>query len=70
MKHKIRVHGQPGFSFGTLWYTECSCGWEPEFAALHPVAGQRYLGRSNWEAAFAVGVAHQKNAKESCERPA
>lgn len=66
MKHKIRVGAQQGFSFGILWYVDCSCGWEPKFAALHPVAGQRYFGRSTWDAALAVGIAHQKQQKEVC----
>lgn len=66
MKHKLKIVAQSGFSFGAMWYVECSCGWEPEFAALHPAIGQNYYGRSTWDAAFALGVAHQKQQKDVC----
>lgn len=66
MRHKLKINGVTGYSAGPLWYVECSCGWDTPTKAIHPVNGQNYYGRSTWDAAFALGVAHQKQQKEVC----
>lgn len=66
MRHKLKIHTTPGFSWGPLWYVKCSCGWEPDAPAINPHNGQRYFGRATWDAAFALGIAHQKQQKEVC----
>jgi hypothetical protein len=64
VKHKIKVYSSIGV-FSRLWYAYCSCGWEFETQHQYP-SGRSRWGRPSWEAAFALGVAHQKNAKEVC----
>ena len=57
-KHKLRVFRGNSLS---LWYVECSCGWEPDPS---PTSGLH--GRAHWGTAFAIGVEHQR---EEATRP-
>ena len=68
MKHKISVYGVwwNGATRRVLWYVHCKgCDWEPDTKTVWPDGAERF-GRPTWDAAFALGVAHQKNHKEVC----
>ncbi len=58
MKHKIQVYrsDRPLDDRAPLWYVICACGWQPNLKL-----DGRY-GRTTWDAAFALGVAHQQNS--------
>lgn len=44
------------------WYTGCNgCTWEPDTRYTWP-DGSRLWARPNWDAAFALGVAHLREA--------
>lgn len=59
MKHKIRVHKGSYRYTSDRWYVQCL---NPGCAEIMPpVDGSGMVGRPTWDAAFAVGVAHQKN---------
>lgn len=63
MKHKIRIMSLPPSPWREerLWYVECSCGsWAPSTAIPIRPGGPSYFGRTTWDAAFATGIAHQK----------
>lgn len=57
-RHKIRVWRHRARDRASLWYVECLCGWEPR---PHPVTA--LFGRPTWDAAFAIGIAHQTDAE-------
>lgn len=66
MKHKLTIYRarwtlttEPPAYFP--WYVACACGddWVPE-------GPNGLYGRPTWDAAFALGVAHQKDAKDGC----
>jgi hypothetical protein len=63
VNHKIKIYAAPRFlpGGGYRWYTGCRCGWEPGTGYPWPDGTVRF-GRPNWDAAFALGVAHQRNA--------
>ena len=68
MKHKLRIYairrspvGVPVGPKGYLWYVSCSCKWEPNESAPHHVDGHQFFGRSTWDGAFALGLAHWQN---------
>lgn len=71
MRHKIRVWGRHKGWLNqlpkiTLWYVECECGWQIE--TYHDYGnGQSFYGRPSWDLAYALGVAHQKEAKDTCD---
>lgn len=61
MRHKITITGLV-LSVGPRWYVECTCGWE-----VDDPCPDGFLGRPTWDAALALGVAHQKNSlTEGC----
>ena len=63
-RHKVKVRGVRRLRLGTFWYVSCGCGWEP--ITLHEWPdGPRYA-RQTWDAAFALGVAHQRQMKDEC----
>lgn len=69
MKHKLKIDAKrrsprtaPVGPKGYLWYVECSCGWTHNTPAPHHIDGVNFFGRSTWDAAFALGIAHQRNA--------
>lgn len=66
MKHKITIYSVApcGPRSPRLWYANCSCGWE--FETRHNYGAFTRWGRPSWDAAFALGVAHQKQQKEVC----
>ncbi len=53
VRHKISIHCVAG-----LWYVECLA---PECEVWKPPRAGTYYGRTTWDAALAVGIAHQKN---------
>lgn len=57
MKHKIKIW-RDGIR---LWYLECACNWQPDTKAESVKHGGDYYGRDTWDAALALGVAHQQN---------
>lgn len=58
MKHKIKVYRCRTME---LWYVKCSCGGPVEVTPAPSVSnGETYFGRDTWDAAFAIGVAHQQ----------
>jgi hypothetical protein len=60
VKHKIKIKS----SSLDLWYVKClGCKWFPDWLVYSEKHGYRVYGRDTWDAAFALGVAHQKNAE-------
>jgi hypothetical protein len=59
--HKVYVYAADWGRFSAprwLWYAACKgCDWEPATTYLWPDGTDRW-GRPNWDAAFALGVAH------------
>jgi hypothetical protein len=67
VKHKITVYSCEGGhdETGRWWYAHCKCGWAHETKHVWPNGRTRWA-RPTWDAAFALGVAHQKNTIERC----
>ncbi len=62
MKHKIRVH--KGQYNTDLWYVTCrnpDCG-DGIMTQVDPDDPHSMFGRTTWDAALAIGIAHQQNA--------
>lgn len=56
MKHKIKIDATRNWSRpGWRWYVECACE-QPVIRTKDP--DTNFFGRSTWDAAFALGLAH------------
>jgi hypothetical protein len=61
VKHKLKIDSHVKLDGTRLWYVECACGWAPAWGAPIRPGGPVFFGRPTWDAAFALGVAHQSN---------
>jgi len=56
VKHRIKIYSTT-LTRRRLWYTYCTCDWEPGRRTVWPDGALRY-GRPAWTLALGLGLGH------------